>query len=381
MIKKIIKINIYICASVLLSILLMQDVTNVKANDGIYETVQVADIEISEYEKKMDVGTSQTITATVLPIDAQDSVIQYKSSNPNVATVNSSGEVKAVAKGNVTIYVSAGSVTKELPIEVKVGTVGIKVDKVCVVLKVGESYKLTTMAIPDEANQIISYKVDDKNVAEVSSAGNITGLNVGTTSVIVSNGDYQTAVTVIVNMDSHNQSDNDENIKTDKFDTKYDYEVSVDDTKLITSDWLYDIYNNKQTLSIKGNGYKISVDGKNIVNYENELYTDIGLKKDTNGTTFVINDCKPLCGNITVSFDEDYGKYVYIYNQERKKYELLDIDGTKEMVLSSSGSYMITDKKIAIGTGWVAYALIAVAVIITGGGIAYIVVKKRYWFW
>lgn len=262
-----------------------------------------------------------------------------------------------------------------------VQTTSIKTDSTYVVLKIGESHKLAAKAVPEDANQSITYRAVDNAVINVSSTGNITGRSIGTTTVLVSNGDYQTAVTVIVNVGSDNKKSKDEHGKSDNPETSYNYEVHADDRKSVTSEQLSNLYYEKQALNIKGDGYKIVVDGKDIVNYDNELLTDIELKKEGNNTTFVINDNKPLCGDIIISFDEEYGKYVYLYNQTREKYELLGIDGTEELVLSSPGKYMITDRKITVGTDWIVYVLITLAVIIVGGSVAYIVVKKRYWFW
>ncbi len=262
-----------------------------------------------------------------------------------------------------------------------VQTTSIKTDSTYVVLKVGESHKLKVKAVPEDANQSITYRAVDNAVVNVSSTGNITGRNIGTTTVLVSNGDYQTAVAVIVNVGSDSKESNDEHSKSDNSEAQYNYEVHANDTKAVTSELLSNLYYEKQALSIKGDGYKIVVDGKDIVNYDNELLTDIELKKEGNNTTFVINDNKPLCGEVTISFSEEHGKYVYLYNQAKEKYELLGIDGTEELVFSSPGKYMITDRKITVGTDWIVYVLITLAVIIVGGSVAYIVVKKRYWFW
>lgn len=159
------------------------------------------------------------------------------------------------------------------------------------------------------------------------------------------------------------------------------YLVNADEHKLITAESLYNLYVDKETLTIRANDYEIVIDGKDIVNYDNEFLTDINLKKEENGMAFTINDNKPLCGNITVSFREEYGKYVYLYNNAKEKYEWIDINGNQKLTLSSAGKYIITDNKMSVGMGWIIYAFVACAVIMVSGCVVYIFVKKRYWFW
>ena len=71
------------------------------------------DIEIGEYEEKMYVDKTQTISATILPSDAAIQTVTYHSSDKSIAKVSSTGEVKALSQGNVIIYVTTGNVTKK----------------------------------------------------------------------------------------------------------------------------------------------------------------------------------------------------------------------------------------------------------------------------
>ena len=77
-----------------------------------------------------------TLSATVIPSDATDSTVTYQTSDEKIATVSSSGEVKGIAEGNVTISVSAGAVTKKIELKVKVATTKIELDTTYLVLRV-----------------------------------------------------------------------------------------------------------------------------------------------------------------------------------------------------------------------------------------------------
>lgn len=106
------------------------------------ETIEVTDVEISDHEEELKVDETLSLTATVLPSNATESTVTYQSSDPGIAMVNSSGEVKGIAPGQVIIYVSAGNITKQVPITVKIGTTGIQLNSTYQVMKLGETFQI-----------------------------------------------------------------------------------------------------------------------------------------------------------------------------------------------------------------------------------------------
>lgn len=138
------------------------------------EIIPVTDIDISDYEKELEVTKTMTLSATVVPANASESMIRYMSSNPAVAAVNSTGEIRGIATGNVVIYCSAGNITKEVPVTVKVATQKLSVNKDYLIMKPGNTIELKTSVLPKEACQNITYQSVDTEVAEVSSNGVVT---------------------------------------------------------------------------------------------------------------------------------------------------------------------------------------------------------------
>ncbi|MBR6157467.1 MAG: DUF4214 domain-containing protein [Lachnospiraceae bacterium] len=61
------------------------------------ETVKVTGVQLSKTELTLRVGKSETLTATVLPEDAEDKGVTWSSSDPSVAKVDANGKVTAVA--------------------------------------------------------------------------------------------------------------------------------------------------------------------------------------------------------------------------------------------------------------------------------------------
>lgn len=81
-------------------------------------TVPVSSITLDYTSVKLKQNETLQLTATVGPDDATDKTVTWSSSNTNIATVNASGKVKAVAEGNATITAKAGDKTASCSIEV-----------------------------------------------------------------------------------------------------------------------------------------------------------------------------------------------------------------------------------------------------------------------
>lgn len=359
--------------------------------------VEVSDIEIGNYEKELEVGKTQTISATVLPSDATNSTITYMSSNTNIATVNSSGEIKGISKGTVNIDIKAGNITKTITISVKVATTKIDINNNYLVLKPGEQFQLSSTAIPSDAVQTISYKSLNNDIATVSEDGLVTAKAIGDGTIIVSNGDLSSSVTVIVNSSTTEKSEillgnNTEEVeelskKENKLielieKSKSDITIQANEYKEISKSILKKLYENKKTLIINGDNYKIKVIGSKIVNYENKLYTNLKFDKENSGISFVLNDKRNLPGEVEIllSGKEANGKYIYLYNDATKKYQKLDIKDISKLNLNEAGKYLITEKKLSnLKVSLIVVAIVGFIVIISFG--VYIAINKKYWFW
>ncbi|KAB1435906.1 Ig-like domain-containing protein [Candidatus Galacturonibacter soehngenii] len=367
-----------------------------KTND-----IEVTDIEIGNYEEEMIVDKTQTITATVMPSNATDTTITYSSSNTGIATVLSSGEVKAIAKGNVIITVKAGEITKEIPITVKVATTKIELNNNYVVLKPMEEFTLKASALPTDAVQSMTYEVVDKDIATITSNGTVQAKSIGTTSVIVSNGDLSVAATVIVNesgtadqtmienatkqvVSSTNQTLSGveaEVVEAIRDESNVnDIELTVKNCRVLSKNILKALYETGKTIIITGDGYTIHLKGTDIVNYENELITQINFEKKDKAIEFFINENKNLPGKFTLEIEESGFKYLYIYNEAKEKFQQLKIKDIIRFELDMHGKYMITQEKInSISISIV--VIVLVVAILLGLTITYIAVKKQYWFW
>ena len=82
-------------------------VGNVSASCMITVNQPVTSIRLSEYSMDMQAGETRILTAFVYPEDATDASYEWSSSNPAVASVDSQGEVTALAKGEAEITAKA----------------------------------------------------------------------------------------------------------------------------------------------------------------------------------------------------------------------------------------------------------------------------------
>ncbi|MCR5608188.1 MAG: hypothetical protein K6G26_03915, partial [Lachnospiraceae bacterium] len=251
---------------------------------AIPEEVKVAasDIEYADVPEVLYINQEFELNARVLPVDSTD-MIFYESSDQNICKVNSMGQIKGIKKGNAVITIKAGNIKKNINIKVDIKSVLIETNKSCVILKPGGEFHIESKVKPSDAKQYINYKTLDSNVCEVDSKGNIKAKNYGTTSVVLSNEDTSASVTVIVNnviQNGESEVKPDITVGNNGEDDSKNKVVKISECDIITKDVLKDMYENNKKLIVEGENYTITIDGKNIVNYNNEFNTDIKLKCD-----------------------------------------------------------------------------------------------------
>lgn len=377
------------------------ELTVKKAESLEPETIPVTDIEISNYEEDLEVDKTVNLTATVLPSNATDSTVRFTSSNPAVATVNSSGEVKGISQGMVTITVKAGTIEKQVTLNVKVSAIQIEMNSTYLVLKPGEEFQLTAKAVPSEASQAITYKAKDETIASVTQTGKVTAKAKGNATIIVSNGDISNAVTVIVNetgketdknkKEKSNEKQKNKKIKYSESEKKLisliskadsEIQIEAEEYKVITKSVLKNLYEKKAVLVISGSDYTITLKGNDIINYENELNTMIEFTNELNGKSFVLNENNNLPGNITLSLNAKNEKkqFLYLYNNSKNKYQMLGNEKQNKFQLEEPGKYLLLDKKLSNVKVKIIIVIIVIIILIAISA-GYVAVKKQYWFW
>lgn len=151
---------------------------------------KVESIELSATEKTIELDEFFTLTATILPENAQNKNVAWSSDNTNVATV-SDGEVVAVNPGTCNIICSStdgSNISATCAVTVKEPTkvTSIELEKEALLLNIGEMFSLEATVLPDNAyNQSVEWTTTDSRVATVED-GNITAIGDGECDIICS---------------------------------------------------------------------------------------------------------------------------------------------------------------------------------------------------
>lgn len=155
--------------------------------------IPVSSISINNTSITLEQGTGTTLSATVLPSNATNKSVKWDSNNTSVATVSTTGYVKAISAGNTKIVCSAtdGSgcyATCDVVVRTQqIPVTDINLDKTNVSTKIGKSVTLTANILPTNAtNTNITWSYSDKSIISVSENNNkttITALKKGETIV------------------------------------------------------------------------------------------------------------------------------------------------------------------------------------------------------
>lgn len=155
--------------------------------------IHVSSITVTPHELNLEEGQSATITATVLPANADDRLYTWESSNRDVATVDQTGKVTALKAGEATISATANDgglsdcckVTVDI---VRPKSVTLDVNELNMFR--GDEYSLIATVLPAEAvDKSVTWRSSDDSVASVDANGKITAVDEGQTTITVTTAD------------------------------------------------------------------------------------------------------------------------------------------------------------------------------------------------
>ena len=175
---------LFCLTALLLSTLLSSCVIGEEQVNG----VKVTSVTINLTALNLSVGLSESLTVSVLPEDASNKEVIWSSSNPNVATVSSSGRITAVAAGTTTITVTTkdGSKTASCTVTVSVSVTGVSLNKTSTSLNVVGTEQLTATIQPSNAtNKNVTWSSSNSSVAMVNSSGLVTAVASGSAIITV----------------------------------------------------------------------------------------------------------------------------------------------------------------------------------------------------
>lgn len=364
------------------------------------ESMIVKEMDITLASGTIAVGETTSLSLGVLPSSASNYAnVSLSSSDPAVATVNNFGKVTGVAPGTATITATCGDVSASATVKVVnsgADRQSIDLNTSYVVLKPGASRTITGKVTPSSASQSLTFKSNDTKVATVSAKGVITAVGTGATSIVVSNGTASASVTVIVNRNasssgngggSTDDSSNGEVVTdpvVEAIEADGTDEVTFAQRELptITGEMLNALRLNGKTLVVEADNYTIRIAGRDVKNTSAQVSTALSFAPSEYGVTFTLNGGEALPGVVQVEMTGDNAVYtrVYLHNALKGKWQFLNSYKDHVLEADTAGEYLLTTQNLRFVHVDMTF-FIAGLVVIVGIIIAYIVIKKRYWFW
>ena len=177
---------------------------------GVSQTVGVAvydqtvtSVKLSRASVDLTVDDSIGLTAYVDPDGAVNKDVTWTSDDEDVATVNSSGKVTAVGKGNTTVTAQSGGQLASCTIEVTLPVASVSIGSSSKKMLLNETADITATVSPSEATHAdITWTSSDESIVTVDITGKVTAEGFGSTTVIAeAGGKYDTCTVSVVKTD------------------------------------------------------------------------------------------------------------------------------------------------------------------------------------
>lgn len=163
-----------------------QDICYVTVKDP---GVKVTGINLNKNTTTLKIGGQEKLVATVFPINATNKKVMWRSDNPNVVSVDSTGMVRGLNSGvaRITATSEDGLKTAECYVlvdDLNIKVTGISLNKNTGTLFKGQETKLVATVLPLSAsNKTVIWTSSDLSVASVDSSGLVKAINPGTSII------------------------------------------------------------------------------------------------------------------------------------------------------------------------------------------------------
>lgn len=153
----------------------------------------VASVTISPKSANLIVGKNATLSASVLPTNADNKSITWSSSDSSIASVSESGIISAVSPGVAQIYASSNynpEIKDFCEVTVIQPVTGLNLDKNEMEMVEDESTRLQATVLPDNAsNKKVNWTSSDISIAMVSGDGTVYAIKAGQATIMATSED------------------------------------------------------------------------------------------------------------------------------------------------------------------------------------------------
>lgn len=151
--------------------------------------IHTTSVNLNKTEVNLKTGQTDKLTAKLLPENATNKSVNWKSSNESVVKVDSSGKVIAVGVGNASITAATvdGNKTSTCNVTVTpVGVTGINLNKTTDNLKIGQTDNLVAKVLPENAtNKNVKWSTSNESVVTVDESGKVKAVSEGKAEITV----------------------------------------------------------------------------------------------------------------------------------------------------------------------------------------------------
>ena len=141
-------------------------------------------VKLNKTKVNLEMTKTLTLKATVTPTAFPDKSVIWESSNTEVATVSTGGEVKGIKDGTATITCTSNATGAKGTCIVTVIDGGVKLDKTATFIEKGNTLTLKATVTPTIlTDKSVTWKSSNTKVATVSTGGEVKGVKAGTATI------------------------------------------------------------------------------------------------------------------------------------------------------------------------------------------------------
>ena len=163
--------------------------------------IKAESISLDRSELTLNAGDTETLVATILPVEVADKNVIWTSSDASVAEVSLAGVVTAIAPGTAVITAEVDGIVAECTVTVlAVEAEGITLSDTAIEITVPDTYQLTATVIPDNTtDKTLSWTSSNPSVATVDAEGLVKAIHEGNVIITVTCGSAKAECAVKVN--------------------------------------------------------------------------------------------------------------------------------------------------------------------------------------
>ena len=151
--------------------------------------IKVTDLTLNKTNLELLKGNTEKLKATISPYNATNRTITWTSSNSNIATVDSNGNITAKNVGNAIITAKAGDISKTCNVKVYDVTLNLSPERTHTFSKLTETLQLSASLNTNESTSF-TWKSSNEKVLKVDQNGKVTPIAGGFADITVTDSKY-----------------------------------------------------------------------------------------------------------------------------------------------------------------------------------------------